>query len=106
MGEEHGEHRVDGDDDGGQTGVGHHNANLEQGHAETDIDHAQSQQIDPVARRQMVGPPLQILQGEGQQDETADEKAEKGELECGKSVSGDFQRDFHGAKGEGGQQDK
>lgn len=95
---EHGEHRVNGDDDGGQTGVGHHDADLEQGHAETDVDDTQGQKIPPVAQGEVICPAFQILQGEGQQDESADQKAEECQLEGGEVVPGDFQRNFHGAE--------
>ena len=80
-----------GKDDGCQAGIGHVDADLEENHAEADIDQSQNGQISPIRPIDMNMMLLHIADGQRHEQDAAYEKAEKGQLEWRKGRTGDLQ---------------
>ena len=99
----HDKNRVTGKDDSGQAGIRHVDPDLEEDHAETDVDQPEDSQIAPIGTIEVDAALLQIADGQWHEQQPADEEPEKGQLERRERRTGNLQGNFHRTKGYGRQ---
>ena len=99
--ENHDKNRITGEDNGCQAGIGHVDPDLEEDHAETDVDQPKDSQIPPIGTIEVDAALLHIADSQRHEQQPADEEPEKGQLERRKCRPGNLQGNFHRTKGYG-----
>ena len=84
VGENHGKYRITGEDNRCQPCIGFVNPDLEQHHAEHNVNYPQGSDIPPVRCCQMHMSSDQILHCQRKQKQSTNKKTKEGELKCGK----------------------
>lgn len=97
----HDKNRVTGKDDSCQAGVSHVDPDLEEDHAETDVDQPEDSQIAPIRTIEVNAALLQIADSQRHEQQPTDEEPEKGQLERRERRPGNLQGNFHRTKGYG-----
>ena len=101
--ENHDKNRITGEDNGCQAGIGHVDPDLEEDHAETDVDQPEDSQIAPIGTIEVNAALLQIADSQRHEQQPTDEEPEKGQLERRERRPGNLQGNFHRTKGYGRQ---
>ena len=99
--ENHDKNRITGEDNGCQAGIGHVDPDLEENHAETDVNQPEDSQIPPIGTIEVDAALLQIADSQRHEQQPADEEPEKGQLERRERRPGNLQGNFHRTKGYG-----
>jgi hypothetical protein len=83
--------------------LGHVDPDLEEDHAETDVDQPEDSQIAPIGTIEVNAALLQIADSQRHEQQPTDEEPEKGQLERRERRPGNLQGNFHRTKGYGRQ---